>query len=42
MIPSILRAGRKIDVLRATVKGVKDGMAATPSEWSVNEKDMVE
>lgn len=42
MIPSILRAGGKIDVLRATVKGVKDGMAATPSEWSVNEKDMVE
>ena len=42
MIPSILRAGKKIDVLKATVKGVKDGMAATPSEWSVKEKNMVE
>ena len=41
MIPSILRAGKKIDVLKATVKGVKDGMAATPSEWSVKEKNMV-
>ena len=42
MIPSILRAGKKIDVLKATVKGVKDGMAATPSEWSVKGKNMVE
>lgn len=42
MIPSILRGGKKIDVLKATVKGVKDGMAATPSEWSVKGKNMVE
>lgn len=41
MIPSILRANKKIDVLKATIKGVKDGMISSPNEWSVKE-NMVE
>ena len=34
MIPSILRAQDKKAVLKATVKGIHDGMKSNPVEWS--------
>lgn len=35
MIPSILRAQDKIKVIKATIKGIKDGRASQPTEWSI-------
>lgn len=34
MIPSILRAQEKGEVLKATIKGIKEGLYSEPIEWS--------
>jgi len=34
LIPSILRAQNKIKVIQATIKGIKDGKASKPNEWT--------
>lgn len=34
MIPSVLRAQEKGKVLKATIKGIKDGLNSKPMEWS--------
>lgn len=33
MLPSLLRAEKKWDVIKATVNGVRDGVASHPTEW---------
>lgn len=33
MLPSIFRAQEKAKVIKATIKGIKDGVNATPIEW---------
>jgi GT2 family glycosyltransferase len=35
MLPSILRAQNKVKVIKATIKGIKDGMVSRPIEWSI-------
>ena len=34
MIPSVLRAQEKGKVLKATIKGIKEGLHSDPIEWS--------
>ncbi len=35
LLPSILRAQNKIEVIKATVNGIRDGRASKPTEWMV-------
>lgn len=35
LIPSILRSQNKIQTIKATIKGIKDGRESRPDEWSI-------